>query len=52
LRRSTISPPNKTATITQMIRTIEASIVVLLPPGVLKNLRSRKLFIGGILGKG
>jgi hypothetical protein len=32
LRRSTISPPNRTAANTQMIRTIEASIVVLLLP--------------------
>jgi hypothetical protein len=30
LRLSTISTPNRTAAITQMIRTIEASIVVLL----------------------
>jgi hypothetical protein len=50
LRRSTISPTNKTAAITQMIRTIEASIVDLLPP-VSQNLRSRKPFIGVMLKK-
>ena len=32
LRRSTTSPPKRTAANTQMIRTIEASIVVLLLP--------------------